>query len=411
MTKHKAAEVTGAKTTSWKKSHKLIRKIADRVMTVVLTRHANSGRIDVTGFLSDSDISENIREFFELTLWSGKDFEKREHEFIEIDEFDQLLHSSVALTYAYLTSPQETLSDVLSGDCPEVVLGDHFFWTLDRFIDYPHLKDILRSWAEAQQAAGIYSASAFVLRTRIAKIDRLVLETSSISTVHDLFASLFTFFALGKKKIELPKEVVRTFLTDRGMTRADEAFTKVKHESFSPDRLERTMREVLSRLLHKNHEHVEIENPIVEEVSTEALEVEAPIETPIPQVNYDAFLDDLRSAGVQMVAPYDLREITDAPSGATLPNIESMISEESRKNFLKKLFLSEQEYTRYCQMINRSQSWKQASVYVDAIFLKNKIDPYSKRAIQFTDIVYARYLSKASLDGSSDRSSISEANL
>jgi hypothetical protein len=40
-------------------------------------------------------------------------------------------------------------------------------------------------------------------------------------------------------------------------------------------------------------------------------------------------------------------------------------------------------------------SWKQASVFIDEIFIMNEIDPYVQEAVRFTEVAYRRFFPKS----------------
>lgn len=86
---------------------------------------------------------------------------------------------------------------------------------------------------------------------------------------------------------------------------------------------------------------------------------------------------------------------------AALTDLRSSIDDDARKKFIKKLFRrNDPEYERALDALNALHTWKEASAYIDSLFLRYGIDPYAKVAIQFTDVVYSRFVKVPSTERS-----------
>jgi len=73
-------------------------------------------------------------------------------------------------------------------------------------------------------------------------------------------------------------------------------------------------------------------------------------------------------------------------------NIESSIDESDKKKFIRKIFKhTEKDFNSAIQSIGNLNSWKQASKFIDEIFIKNDVDPYSAEATKFIEIIYEQY--------------------
>lgn len=78
---------------------------------------------------------------------------------------------------------------------------------------------------------------------------------------------------------------------------------------------------------------------------------------------------------------------------APLADLRTLIDDDARKKFIKKLFRrNDPEYERALDALNAIQTWKEASAYIDSLFLRHGVDPYAKPAISFTDAVYSRFV-------------------
>ncbi len=76
----------------------------------------------------------------------------------------------------------------------------------------------------------------------------------------------------------------------------------------------------------------------------------------------------------------------------SLADLRTMIAEDDRRRFLKKIFLKDEgHYESTMTSLNAMSSWKQASLFIDEIFIANEVDPYSNDARRFQEIVYQRF--------------------
>lgn len=79
-----------------------------------------------------------------------------------------------------------------------------------------------------------------------------------------------------------------------------------------------------------------------------------------------------------------------------MPSLELMIEDDERKRFIRKLFNGDTAYFNIViETLNKMTSWKEASLYIDEIFLMNGVDPYSTDSVNFTDKVYTRFSHKS----------------
>jgi hypothetical protein len=77
-------------------------------------------------------------------------------------------------------------------------------------------------------------------------------------------------------------------------------------------------------------------------------------------------------------------------------DLKTTIPAKDKKLYIKTLFnKNEQDFERALDDLNKKRSWRDASEYIDELFLQHDVDMYSKTAIKFTDEVYKRYMSKS----------------
>ena len=86
------------------------------------------------------------------------------------------------------------------------------------------------------------------------------------------------------------------------------------------------------------------------------------------------------------------------PKQPALHPLELLIEDDERKRFIRKLFNGDTAYFEVVvQTLNKITTWKEASLYLDEIFLVNGVDPYSTDSVNFTDKVYTRFSQKSML--------------
>lgn len=80
---------------------------------------------------------------------------------------------------------------------------------------------------------------------------------------------------------------------------------------------------------------------------------------------------------------------------AKFGDLRTLISAGDKKKYIKKIFQrNDERYATAVDILNSKNTWKEASEYIDEIFLNNDVDMYSRVAVQFTDDIYKRYLPK-----------------
>ncbi|MHB2154893.1 hypothetical protein ACX8XN_10915 [Calditrichota bacterium GD2] len=127
------------------------------------------------------------------------------------------------------------------------------------------------------------------------------------------------------------------------------------------------------------------------EVEEQPAEPQAPVEEPMLEqpsepepVKTSKVADDL--------ADHLARQIS---GEGPLQDLHTMIKGRTRKKIIKKLFRKDEKtYNEFIDRLNAMSSWKEASHFIDDTFYELNINPYSKEAITFSDIVYMRFFPK-----------------
>jgi hypothetical protein len=77
------------------------------------------------------------------------------------------------------------------------------------------------------------------------------------------------------------------------------------------------------------------------------------------------------------------------------PSITRLIDGKSRLAFIKKIFHKDLDaYLGFIENLEATQTWKEAKVLLDGTFKQRKVNPYSKEAVQLSDVVFSRYFTR-----------------
>lgn len=124
----------------------------------------------------------------------------------------------------------------------------------------------------------------------------------------------------------------------------------------------------------------------------------------IPDFTFEAPKDEVPKIEFEEESEPILQQRTAAPP--TIPmepaaviakfgDLQQLISSSDKKKYMKKIFSrNEERYAQAIDILNSKSTWKEASEYIDEIFLTNDVDMYSRVAVHFTDEIYKRYLPK-----------------
>lgn len=82
-------------------------------------------------------------------------------------------------------------------------------------------------------------------------------------------------------------------------------------------------------------------------------------------------------------------------SDSPLEDINNFITGKNRKRIIKKLYKrKEDHFIKFISLLNEQTNWKEASVVIDEEFYQKGINPYSKEALLFSDLIYMRFFPK-----------------
>ena len=81
-----------------------------------------------------------------------------------------------------------------------------------------------------------------------------------------------------------------------------------------------------------------------------------------------------------------------AAAGRKGPDISGAIQEGEKRKFIRKIFKQEEAmFDEAVRQLSGMPGWKEASRFIDEIFIRNDVDPYSGEAERFIEIVFQQY--------------------
>jgi hypothetical protein len=87
--------------------------------------------------------------------------------------------------------------------------------------------------------------------------------------------------------------------------------------------------------------------------------------------------------------------VGDKMRGESLEDLNRIITARQRKRFVKKIFKKqESKYESFVELLNNTPSWKNASNHIDNFLYQQGLNPYSREALELSDLVYNRYFPK-----------------
>lgn len=87
-------------------------------------------------------------------------------------------------------------------------------------------------------------------------------------------------------------------------------------------------------------------------------------------------------------------KIEQQPAGP-FPSLYHVIDDKSRRAFIRKIFQRDADaYLEFVDRLEPLQTWKEAKALLDAELGLRNVNPYSKEAVQLSDLLFGRYFSK-----------------
>ena len=363
-----------------------------------------------------------------------------------VTKFNQLLERAVKLEMNFLIEPQRTLTQFLFKDSP-IVSTMEVYDTLKYFFRYKYYKDAISDYFNTKYLREI---SQDQFKDLMEQIDEKIYKENVLETTLKTLKTVLGFInEAGEEKTDVLSIIVLEHaFTDHNLNEYTELVKQLKAEGEIEVGLT-TLEQILSegnlkaaeevevdsskreatQIMIDNLEDIESSKPEVEvseieikeseiqleepedeveeeeeefeeeeEVVAEAAQVEEEIpvveKTPEPVIEEEAVSESPEQEGkvANDLADFVAKQIK---SDQPMEDVNKIITGRNRKRVVKKLFKKkENEFSSFVDILNSQTNWKEASVIIDEEFYQRGINPYSKEAIMFSDMVYTRFFPK-----------------
>ncbi len=315
------------------------------------------------------------------------------------EDFTKLLQSALLIEAQYLAQPHKVLKDLIFANRTELSPSE----VLDRlsnFTEYSYLLDVFKQYLERKQP-GALSAEKF--EKVLFEIDSKLCAAYSHEELMMLFNPLFEFYQrAGEKAVEC--ETLRLFLSEKNLAdhlkRIDLALQN-GIQSLTAEALNDLLLAPLDVLVPKPElPQSELANPQSEIPKSELTNPKSELANPQSEIPKSELPQSEIRNPKSEIPPIDFFELEKqrlqsqkVQQESNLRDVRLLISDEERKQFIKRLFKgSEEDYNAAIASINQMKTWREASLYIDReVFSRFKVDEFSSEAVAFVDIVFERF--------------------
>ena len=332
-----------------------------------------------------------------------------------ITVFNRLLERAIKLEARYLITPHRTLTQFLFKDS-HVITTMEVYDMLKYFDKFSYYKDALTDYFNLKYLREISEPQFEEL---IRAIDDQVFSRSPVETTLQMVKTIVDFLNEGREMPTntVPLAILKDAFEDRNLN----DYSRIVETEMAAGTLEVSL-EDLEKMLRSGKALVEMRaaaattpSPVeaiadIEEqrpeIEVESIEVSETVEIPAPEPEVEEEFEEeleeeeeeevVSSAGETSGAAEQLAQVVaEKIKGEKLEDLNAMISKKQRKKFIKKVFRKDEgRYVEFIELLNRTPDWKQASSLIDDYFFEAGINPYSKEALEFSDVVYSRYFPK-----------------
>ena len=356
-------------------------------------------------------------------------------------KFNQLLERAVKLEMNFLIEPQRTLTQFLFKDSP-IVSTMEVYDTLKYFFRYKYYKDAISDYFNTKY---LHEISQDQFKDLMEQIDEKIYKDNTLETT---LKTLKTICGFVNEALEEETEVISMNVLEHAF--ADhklDAYSDLVEQLKESDKTEISLSDLepilsagnidtidqvevdsskreATQIMLENLEDIESSKPEVEVSEIDLKQPDIILEEPEEDIEEEELDDEIEKeeekeeeTTVIEKAPEPVESeetVSQAPeqegkvadeladlvanqikSDKPLEDVNKIITGRNRKKIVKKLFKrKENEFNSFADILNSQVNWKEASVIIDEEFYQRGINPYSKEAILFSDMVYTRFFPK-----------------
>jgi hypothetical protein len=363
-----------------------------------------------------------------------------------INQFNRLLERAIKLEANYLIRPQQTLTQFLFKDS-FVVTTIEVYDMLKYFDKFEYYKDALTEYFNLKYMREI---SQTQFEELIRGIDEQVYSRNPVETILQTIKTVNNFLNEGRST---PADILSIkslliILKDRNLNdyaslleresrdhKSEITFSELEQilrtgktlrELEEEEERAATLEEIASLEEEKPEvevesitvsEEIELPREVEEEEEEEEYEEEEYYEEEEEEVEEEQYEEEVKEEKEAAEEPVTVAEepekaaeaekpsasaidqladlVSDKMKGDHLEDLSKIITPKQRKRFVKKIFnKKERQYQEFVNLMNSTPTWKHASNLIDNFFYQQGINPYSKEALELSDMVYNRYFPK-----------------
>lgn len=324
-----------------------------------------------------------------------------------VNKFNLLLERAVKLEASYLIRPHQTLTQFLFKDNSAITTIE-VYDMLKYFEKFTYYKDALTEYFNKKYMREI-SQNQF--EELINGVDSQVFSKNPVDMTLQVTKTILDFLNEGRPSAteRIPLELISTAYSDRKLDdytaliekeRGDGTEEIIFTELDQILRAGKTLRQLKAAPAKKVEPAAEIADIEEEKPELEVESIAVSEQQEQPQVEaeeeeveeeYEEEEEEVTASAADALAS----AIGSKMKAKDLVDLGVYISPKYRKKFIKKVFHKEErQYEKIIASLNKTPDWKQASSIIDDFFMNGNINPYSREALEFSDLVYNRYFPK-----------------
>ncbi len=312
----------------------------------------------------------------------------QEYEFTR-GEFESVVDEAVHFQFNFLCRPQWTLLNfVLENN--RTVSATVLERKLRYAVEYQYFRKLIRRYVLDR---GLAEVSYEELRDLLERIDREVVAQHNASELARMTRPLLAFIEAGQLQLKkdlldhvLPINAAIVFFEDKKLDDIKLALELERNQGTDEISVSHLAILIARVRGEKAFTPEKPSQPITEEQKPEEL------------VDHSVFQFVHKSTEDPPTSPVAGSEVIEKNEQALnvtprVLDVYTLFSPSDQKLFIRKLFKkNEVEFRNTLDGLEPLQTWEEASVYLDSVFQANDVDPFSKEAIRFTDVIQSRYL-------------------
>jgi hypothetical protein len=301
------------------------------------------------------------------------------------DQFQSALSDAVHFVGNFVCRPRSVLTHFLFKKS-DAISSEELLIRLDRFSDYQYLITLLSAYVSRE---GISQLRRQECSAILEKLDDRVVKQHNARELATLAKPIFQFYLLARRdnRASIPIEPLLAFYDDKKLYILKEYVERICAI--------RKNTELTQEELAAIAEDLYLDDANAHKTNQSAMKASA--DKTLPDADPGPSADDVLEG--EEISENDAARITRDPfmnaAVEQFPDIHTLIGEEQRARFVKTIFKKDPHfYDGIIASLNRTRTWKEASIQLHEFYETNGLDPFSQTVVEFTETIYNRYTSR-----------------